>query len=307
MVPGLICTWKEGLVIMFLQQLINGLAVGSVYALLSVGYSLIYSLMNFTNFAHGVVVTLSAYIGFFVLTLLKPSIALGLGIALVGGALVSILIEITVYRPLLLKNVKRLYLSIAGLGLSIIVENLIIITMTGRFKAYPNEVLSLGGINLLGTTIGKVDLIILVVSVLALIALEIYIKLGKDGLAIRGAAFSLDNASLMGINTDKLMMKVFVIAGILAGIAGYFCGMKYTAYPQLGGALTNKAFISAVLGGLGSLTGAVAGSFILGIVEVMVSGYISSSLRDLFAFSLLVIILLVKPTGIMGKSSEDKA
>lgn len=292
---------------MFIQQLINGLAIGSVYALMTVGYSLIYSLMSFTNFAHGVVVTVCAYIGFFAMTFIAPSIPLGLLICLIGGATVSVLIELTTYRPLLLRNARRLYLCIAGLGLSIMAENLIIVALSGRFKSYPPEVLSLGNVQLGNANIGIIDLVILGVSLIGLIALELYIRYSRDGLAIRGAAFSLDHASIMGVNTDGLMIKVFAIAGALAGIAGFFCGIKYTAYPKLGGSLTNKAFISAVLGGLGSLPGAIVGSFILGVLEVIVAGYISSTLRDVFSFSLLVLILLVKPTGLMGKSSEDKA
>jgi len=292
---------------MFIQQLINGLAIGSVYALMTVGYSLIYSLMSFTNFAHGVVVTVSAYIGFFVLTFFTPSIPLGILVSLLGGLVVSVLIELVTYRPLLLRNARRLYLCIAGLGLSIMVENLIIVTLSGRFKSYPPEVLNLGSVPLGSANVGIIDLLILGVSLVTLLALELYISKSRDGLAIRGAAFSLDHASIMGVNTDGLMIKVFAIAGALAGIAGFFCGIKYTAYPKLGGSLTNKSFISAVLGGLGSLPGAILGSFILGILEVMVAGYISSTLRDVFSFSLLVFILLVKPTGLLGKSSEDKA
>ncbi len=292
---------------MFIQQLINGLAIGSVYALMTVGYSLIYSLMSFTNFAHGVVVTISAYIGFFVLTFLTPSIPVGILVSLLGGLVVSVLIELLTYRPLLLRNARRLYLCIAGLGLSIMVENLIIVALSSRFKSYPPEVLSLGSVSLGSANVGIIDLLILGVSLVTLLVLELYIRKSRDGLAIRGAAFSLDHASIMGINTDGLMIKVFAIAGALAGIAGFFCGIKYTAYPKLGGSLTNKSFISAVLGGLGSLPGAILGSFILGILEVLVAGYISSTLRDVFSFSLLVFILLVKPTGLLGKSSEDKA
>ncbi|MCI9512863.1 MAG: branched-chain amino acid ABC transporter permease [Oscillospiraceae bacterium] len=292
---------------MFIQQLINGLAIGSVYALMTVGYSLIYSLMSFTNFAHGVVVTISAYIGFFVLTFFTPSIPLGILVSLLGGLVVSVVIELITYRPLLLRNARRLYLCIAGLGLSIMVENLIIVALSGRFKSYPPEVLNLGSVSLGKANVGIIDLLILGVSLVALLALELYIRKSREGLAIRGAAFSLDYASIMGINTDGLMIKVFAIAGALAGIAGFFCGIKYTAYPKLGGSLTNKSFISAVLGGLGSLPGAILGSFILGILEVMVAGYVSSTLRDVFSFSLLVFILLVKPTGLLGKSSEDKA
>lgn len=291
---------------MLLQQIINGLSIGSIYALMAVGYSLIYSLMNFTNFAHGIVVTLGAYLGFFVLTKVMPNVAIAFIIALVLGGAISTLIELTTYRPLLLKNAKRLYLVIAGLGLSIIAENLIIVTIDGRFKTYPAELFNTGSIKFFGANIGAIDLQILAISVIALIIVELYINYTKNGLAIRGAAFSLDITSLMGVDVDKLMIKVFFIAGTLAGIAGYFLGIKYTAYPQLG-ALTTKAFISAVLGGLGSLTGSVIGALILGVTETFVSGYISSSLRDIFSFGLLVVILLFRPTGLMGKSSEDKA
>lgn len=291
---------------MLMQQIINGLSIGSIYALMAVGYSLIYSLMNFTNFAHGVVVTLGAYFGFYALTLLSPSIAMAFLIACLFGGVVSVLIEITTYRPLLLKGSNRLFLVIAGLGLSIIAENLIIILLDGRFRTYPAELFNNGSIKFFGSNIGVIDLQILVISVILLIAVELYIKFTRNGLAIRAAAHSSDVTALMGVNVDKLMMKVFLIAGMLAGIAGFFLGIKYTAYPQLG-ALTTKAFISAVIGGLGSLTGSVFGAIVLGITETFVSGYISSALRDIFAFGLLVVILLFRPTGLMGKSSEDKA
>ncbi len=291
---------------MFVQQLINGLSIGSVYALMAVGYSLIYSLMRFTNFAHGVVVTAGAYVGFYALTLISPNIALAFLLALIIGGIVSAFIEVTTYRPLLLKNAKRTYLVIAGLGLSIVAENLIIVTLSGRFKAYPQSIIKSTPIDLFGATLGSTDLLILIVAVVALIAVELYVNFSRNGLAIRGAAHSLDTTSLMGVNVSKLIFSVFMIAGILAGIAGFFLGIKYTAFPQLG-QLTTKAFISAVLGGLGSMTGAVVGAFVLGIMETFVSGYISSSLRDVFSFSLLIIILLIRPQGLMGKSTEDKA
>jgi branched-chain amino acid transport system permease protein len=291
---------------MLLQQIINGLSIGSIYALMAVGYSLIYSLMNFTNFAHGVVVMLSAYVGYYSLTLLSPNNWIAFTLALVCGGIFSVLIEIAVYRPLLLKNAKRLYLVIAGLGLTIVAENMVIVTIGGRFMSYPLEAFVSKPVNIFGASIGVVDLQILIISMLALAVVELYIKYTKDGLAIRGASFNLDYTSLMGVNVDRLMMKVFVIAGCLAGIAGYFFAIKYTAYPQLG-QLAIKAFICAVLGGLGSMTGAVVGALIIGVAETFVSGYISSSMRDIFTFTLLVIVLIYRPTGIMGKSSEDKA
>lgn len=137
--------------------------------------------------------------------------------------------------------------------------------------------------------------------------MEILIQKTRFGLAIRGASYDLNTTAIMGVNIQRLILTVFLVAGSLAGLAGALLGAKYTAYPTLGASMTNKAFVSAVVGGLGSIPGAVVGAMILGIGETMIAGYISSSLRDLFAYMMLVIILIVRPVGIMGRSSEDKA
>ncbi|WHH61252.1 branched-chain amino acid ABC transporter permease [Petroclostridium sp. X23] len=290
---------------MFFQQLINGLSIGSVYALMAVGYSLIYSLLNFTNFAHSITVTIGAFTAFFFLSLVLKNLYLAILIAvLIAGAL-AMLIEITTYRPLLQKNARRIYLLIAGLGISTMGENLVIILFGGRFRAYP-VTFSNEPVDIFHASVGQVDLIILMVSMLALILVEVFIQKSRSGLAIRSASFDLDTTSLMGVNVQKLILIVFMVAGGLAGLAGVFLGVKYTAYPTIG-ALTNKAFISSVFGGLGSIPGAVLGALILGVGETMISGYVSSSLRDVFSFSVLVIILIVRPAGLMGKVSEDKA
>ena len=257
---------------MFFQQLINGLSIGSIYALMAVGYSLIYSLLNFTNFAHSITVT----------------------IGLLG------------YRPLLKKKARRIYLLITGLGISTMCENLIIISFSSRFRVYPVN-FSNESINLFGASVGQVDLIIFVVSITALVLVELFIRKSRVGLAIRGASYDLAATSLMGVNVQKLILLVFLIAGSLAGLAGALLGAKYTAFPTLGTAMTNKAFISSVFGGLGSLPGAVLGAITLGIGETMISSYISSSMRDIFAYALLVIVLFVRPSGLMGKATEDKA
>lgn len=289
---------------MLMQQIITGLSVGGIYALMAVGYSLIYSLLNFTNFAHGIAVTAGAYTGFLVLSK-ASNLFFALIIGFLVGGMVSALIETFAYRPMLNKNAKRIYLIIAGAGVSTAGENLIIILFTGRFKAYPN-VSSLEPINILGSTIGKIDIIMLLACIITLILVEVLLQKSKVGLAIRGAAFDLDVTSIMGVNVKQLRLFVFMIAGSLAGLSGYFLGMKYTAYPMLG-QMTNKAFISAVLGGLGSIQGAVIGSFLLGISETLISAYISSSMRDIFSFSILIIVLIFRPNGIMGKNMEDKA
>lgn len=291
---------------MFLQQLFNGLSVGSIYALMAVGYSLIYSLLNFTNFAHSLTVTLGAFIAFFFTSLVFENLAVGILVAVAIAGLAAVLIQKTAYNPLLKKNVRRIYLTIAGLGAVTIGENLMIIGFTGRFRAYPVN-FSSEMIDIFGAAVGEVDLIIFFLSVLALIVVELMIQKTRFGLAIRSASFDLNTTAIMGVNIQKLILMVFLLAGSLAGLAGAFLGAKYTAYPALGSSMTNKAFVSAVFGGLGSIPGAVIGAMILGIGETMIAGYVSSSLRDLFAYLMLILILIFRPSGIMGKSSEDKA
>lgn len=290
---------------MFLQQLINGLSVGSVYALMAVGYSLIYSLLNFSNFAHSAAVAFGAYITLWVLQLLLPSLKFAIPLGILMGGVISIVIQLLAYRPLLRKKAQRIYLLIAGLGVSTISENVLVIVSGGRFQGYPVN-FATTSIKIGSLSIGVIDLISLVLACIALFLVNLFISKTRSGLAIRSASFDLDIASLMGVNVQKLILTVFAIAGVLAGLAGTLLGAKYTVYPTIGG-LTNKAFIASVLGGLGSVPGAMLGAITLGVIEALVAGYLSSSLKDLISYVILVIVLLVLPRGFMGKSSEDKA
>ena len=291
---------------MFIQQLINGLSVGSVYALMAVGYALIYSLLNFTNFAHSITVTIGAFTTFFFLTYAMENLFLGIVAGIAVAAILAAFIEFIAYRPLLKRNARRVYLMIIGLGISVMGDNLIIIAFSGRFRIFPVN-FPAESIQILGANIGVVDLLIFFVSMAALLIVEWIIKKTKLGLAIRSASYSLEATSLMGVDTFKLILSIFLIAGSLAGVAGTLLGAKYTTYPSLGTFYTNKAFICAVFGGLGSLPGAVVGALILGVSEAMISAYESTTLRDLFAYFLLIVILLIRPSGLLGKSSEDKA
>ena len=291
---------------MFIQQLANGLSVGSVYALMAVGYALIYSLLNFTNFAHSITVTIGAFATFFFLTYAMENLFAGILVGIIAAALLAAVIELIAYQPLLKRNARRVFLMIIGLGISVMGDNLVIIAFSGRFHIFPVNFPS-QSIQLFGANIGLVDLLIFLVSMVSLLVVELIIRKTKLGLAIRSAAFSLEATSLMGVDTFKLILAIFLIAGSLAGVAGTLLGAKYTAYPSLGTFYTNKAFICAVFGGLGSLPGAVVGALILGVSEAMISAYVSTSLRDLFAYFLLIVILLIRPSGLMGKSSEDKA
>ena len=284
---------------MFIQQLINGLSVGSVYALMAVGYALIYSLLNFTNFAHSITVTIGAFTTFFFLTYAMENLFLGIVAGIAVAAILAAFIEFIAYRPLLKRNARRVYLMIIGLGISVMGDNLIIIAFSGRFRIFPVN-FPAESIQILGANIGVVDLLIFFVSMAALLIVEWIIKKTKLGLAIRSASYSLEATSLMGVDTFKLILSIFLIAGSLAGVAGTLLGAKYTTYPSLGTFYTNKAFICAVFGGL-------VGALILGVSEAMISAYVSTTLRDLFAYFLLIVILLIRPSGLLGKSSEDKA
>ena len=241
---------------MFFQQLINGLSVGGIYALMAVGYSLIYSLLNFTNFAHSITVTIGAFATFYFLTGVFENLYVGIIVAILAAGVLAMLIEILGYSVLLKKNAQRIYLLITGLGISTMCDNLVIIAFTSRFRVYPVN-FSTEAVNFFGATVGQVDLIIFAVSAVALILVQLFIQKSRAGLAIRGASYSLDTTSLMGVNTQRLILIVFMIAGALAGLAGALLGAKYTAYPTLGTNMANKAFISSVVGGLGSIPGAV--------------------------------------------------
>lgn len=289
----------------FLQQLINGLSIGSVYALMAVGYSLVYSIMNFSNFAHGGVIMLGAYFGYYYLTLFKVPFVLAFPLAALTTCVLAVIIERGAYKPLRERKAPFLYFIISAMGASIFLENIVIATIGPTFKSYP-EIFSRTPIKLGTASIGRIDLAMFVVSAICLALLVYFIDYTKIGKAIQATSYNIKASALMGINTDFVIIVVFALGGFFAGIAGVLFGMKYTVYPQIG-LITNKSFIAAVFGGLGSLPGAVIGSILLGIIETLTSGYLSSQYRDLIAFALLITVLVIKPSGLMGKVTEDKA
>ncbi len=289
----------------FLQQLINGLSIGSVYALMAVGYSLVYSIMNFSNFAHGGVIMLGAYIGFFAMSMFGLPFPVAFVVSTVGAALLAIGIERVAYQPLRKRKAPFLYFIISAMGVSIFLENFVIAAIGPNFRTYP-EVFESLPLKLGSLSLGRIDLVMFVISAITLGLLIYFVEFTKTGMAIRATAYNERASALMGVNTNQVILIVFGLGGALAGIAGMLFGMKYTVYPQIG-FITMKAFIAAVFGGLGSLPGAVIGAILLGIIETFTSGYLSSQYRDLIAFALLIFVLVVRPMGIMGKMNEDKA
>ena len=292
---------------MILQQIINGLSIGSVYAMIAVGYSLVYSVLNFSNFAHGEILMLGSYIGFFAMTKIGMGLPFGaaIGLAIIGSGIIAILIEKIGYRPLRLRKAPTLYFMISAMGFSVFLQNLGIIGLSPNFRTYP-KVFPIAPFSIGDITIGRLDLVIFTITIIALSLLTLFIYKSKVGTAIRATSYNSTVASLMGINPDYVIMIVFFLAGATAGLGGVLFGMKYTVYPWMG-SLTIKAFIAAVVGGLGSLPGAVLGAFVLGIVETFAAGYVSSAFRDLLAYTLMIIIIIVRPGGLLGTVTEQKA
>ena len=288
-----------------LQQLINGLSLGSVYALMAVGYSLVYSIMNFSNFAHGGVIMIGAYIGYFVMTMLGAPFWLAFIVCGFGTGFIAVLLERLVYRPLRNRNAPFLYFIISAMGASIFFENFVIATIGPTFRTYP-MVFAGGPFQVASLSVSRIDVFMIIIAAAGLLILTLIIEKSKVGLGIRASSYNIKASTLMGVNVNIIIFTIFLLGGILAGYAGMLFGMKYTVYPQIGG-ITTKSFIAAVFGGLGSLPGAILGSVLLGLLETMTSAYISSNFRDLIAFVVLIGVLVLKPSGLMGKIAEDKA
>lgn len=290
---------------MFLQQLITGLSIGGVYALIATGYSLVYSLLDFSNWAHGEVAMLGAYVAFMAVSSLHLPFLAAVLLGIAGAALISFLNERIAYRRIRHNKSPNMFLMIAAMGLSTTYQNAATLIFGAKFKQYPN-VLPITSVNIGGLRIGVLDLVSLVITAVVLIVLILVINKTKFGLNVRAIACNSQTADLLGVKVDKCIATVFLLAGALAGCAGVLLGMKYNVYPTMGN-VGVKAFIASVLGGLGSVPGAIFGAILLGVIETLASGYLSSGLRDLISFTLLIVILLVRPAGLMGVDVQDKA
>ncbi|GAB6280358.1 MAG: branched-chain amino acid ABC transporter permease [Thermovirga sp.] len=288
-----------------LQQIINGLSLGSVYALIAVGYSLVYSILLFSNFAYGGFLVIGGYICYYTLAAVGHNIWIASLLAMLGAGASAVLVERLAYKPIRERTNVTLYLLIASMGMSIVIENIFVVTVGGRFRALP-PVIPTNPVSVFGlATTSAFDILSLVMAILFLTSLQVFLSRTKWGLAIRAASYDLRTAGLMGVNVNQLISIVFFVAGLLAAVGGIFLSVRYTLYPQLG-FITIKAFVAAVIGGLGSLPGAVVGSLILGLAEMLTAGFISSQMRDIVVFGMLVLTLLWRPTGLFGKQVSEK-
>jgi branched-chain amino acid transport system permease protein len=292
----------------FLQQLLNGFQLGSVYALISLGYTMVYGIIRLINFAHGDIFMLGAYFGFYLLTRLKLNFLLALLFSMILCAVINIIIEKLAYAPLRKKNVPRINLLITAIGVSFFLENFtsLKIIFGPDYQPYPRP-FKITTFNFGDLTISSLQIIVFLITLFLLLLLEYITKKTKIGLAMRAVAYDKETASLMGINVDNIISLTFAIGAALAGAGGVLYGICYPQiHPFMGVMPGLKAFVAAVLGGIGLISGAVLGSFIIGIVEVFTAAFISSTFRDAIAFAILIIVLLTRPQGLLGKEEGLK-
>ncbi|MCL5780684.1 ABC transporter permease [Desulforamulus profundi] len=289
----------------FLQQLINGISLGSIYALIALGYTMVYGIVQLINFAHGDVYMVGAYLGFFATAILGWSFLPALLMSMVVCAILGMVIEKLAYTPL--RNAPRIAALITAIGVSLFLEYGMMLLVSPQVRTFP-QVLTEVQYKLFGSlVITNRQIIILVVTVALMLLLQYIVHKTKIGKAMRAVSHDKQAAQLMGINVNNTISATFAIGSALAAAAGVLVGIYYNAINPLMGIMPGlKAFVAAVLGGIGIIPGAMTGGFLLGIVEAMVSGYGKSLYRDPVAFVILIIILIVKPAGLFGKNVREK-
>jgi len=294
-----------------LQQLINGLSLGAIYALIALGYTMVYGVLRLINFAHGDVYMLGAFAGYFIATALNldahPSI-LGTIAVTIGAmavcALIGVIIERFAYRPV--RHHSRLTSLITAIGVSLLIEYGGQVLFTANPRFFPQMIRSatyaIGGVQ-----ITNQSLLIIVVAVIVMFALQFIVHRTRIGKAMRATSYNLSVAKLMGINTDFIIAFTFALGSALAAAGGVMVALAIPRIDPLMGLMTGlKAFVAAVLGGIGNIPGAALGGLLIGIIETFVGGSQYSKWRDAIAFALLIIILLVRPAGLLGKLQAEK-
>lgn len=288
----------------FLQQLINGLALGSVYALLALGYTMVYGIIQLINFAHGEIYMIGAFAGFYSASTLKLPLIPTLLVAMAVSALAGIIIEKIAYKPL--RNSPRIALLITAIGVSLFLQNAMRLLVGSNPKPFP-DLINAGSINIGPIQIEVKTILMFGVSALLVILLQFIVYKTKVGKAMRASSQDMEAASLMGINVDNTISLTFAIGSALAGIAGVLVAISYPSITPYMGAMPGlKAFVAAVLGGIGSIPGALVGGIAIGLLETFSKAYISTNFSDAIVFAILIIILLIKPAGLLGKKISVK-
>lgn len=289
---------------LFLSQLINGLHVGIIYALIALGYTMVYGIVKLINFAHGDIIMIGAYTAVITLSTLGWSAPISLLAAVVLCVLFGITIERVAYKPL--RSSPRISSLITAIGVSMLLQNLALLIFGAASRPFPT-VLNVPPLRFGGIQISFVTVLTIAVSLLLMALLQGFVKTSKAGKAMRAASEDYSTAQLMGINVNTTITLTFAIGCALAGIGSFLYCMAYPAVSPTMGALPGlKAFIAAVLGGIGIIPGAMLGGVVMGIAESLTKAYISTQLSDAVVYGILIIVLLVKPTGLLGKVTREK-
>ena len=288
----------------FLQQVVNGLSLGSIYALIALGYTMVYGIIKLINFAHGDIYMLGAYIGFAAVTIGGLGFFPALIAAMVLCALIGILTERIAYKPL--RNSPRITLLITAIGISFFMEYAMMYFVGANVRAFP-DVLPKTQYRLGSVVINLQQIAIIVTTIVLMVVLQFIVHKTKIGKAMRAVSADRDAAELMGIKVDQTISATFAIGSALAGAAGVLVGIFYNSINPLMGMMPGlKAFVAAVFGGIGIIPGAMIGGISIGVIETMVSGYGSSMYKDAVVFAILILVLIFKPSGLLGKNIREK-
>lgn len=290
----------------FFQQTINGISLGSIYALIALGYTMVYGIIKLINFAHSDVYMLGAYFGYVCMTSFKLGFLPSLLISMVLCILIGVMIEKIAYKPL--RNATRIAVLITAIGVSLFLEYVTMAIAGANVRSYPpqtgilDQSFNIGSIN-----ITMQQIIIVSITIILMVLLQFIVKKTRIGKAMRAVSLDSDAAELMGINVNTTISFTFAIGSALAGAAGIMVGIYYNSINPLMGMLPGlKAFVAAVFGGIGIIPGAMIGGYFIGIVEVLVSGYSNSMYRDGVVFAILILVLIIKPAGLLGKNTREK-
>jgi len=301
----------------FFQQIINGLSLGSIYALIALGYTMVYGILKLINFAHGEVFMVGAYSGYYIATALGvdgyeasgAGFPLGLALlvlvlAMAASALLGVTIEALAYRPV--RSAPRLTPLITAIGVSLFLQNAAMLVFTPNPRRYPAILRELR-FELGGVIITNIKLAIFVVALLLMVGLKLFVQRTWTGRAMRALSLNIDAARLMGIDVNRTIRATFAVGSALAAAGGILFGLDQITINPLMGVLTGlKAFVAAVLGGIGNIPGAVVGGLLIGLAEQLTAGYLSPDYRDAITFVILVVILVLKPEGLLGVVRQEK-
>ncbi len=289
------------------QHFVNGISLGSLYALIAIGYTMVYGILLMINFAHGDIVMMACYFAFFGITVFHIPWYLTFVLVILATALLGVLIERTAYRPL--REAPKNSVLISAIGASFLLENLANYLFSGRPLRFPDIPVLSQNISVSGVQIQAIALVIPVITVISLAILLHVVNNTKIGMAMRAVSKDYEIARVMGVNIDRVISTTFIIGSALAAVGAFMWGVRYPGItPMLGVMPGLKCFIAAVIGGIGNIQGAVIGGFILGLGEVLIVAFFPqlSGYRDAFAFIVLIIILFYKPTGLLGEKTSEK-